>query len=192
MSQPTGEKDSPARTCKELSKARPELPSGDYWLDPNEGDRNDAILAHCDMSKKATCIRSQPQRSKDINYVGDEHEMWLSEVHNGMKLTYKADSSQIAHLQMLSTHATQNITYHCKNSIAYYDEERKNYRRSLKLLAWNDAELTAKTSPHLRYDVVNDGCQVKMQKCRPFVKHDHSQRQLYLPYYLTDAQEHVV
>lgn len=160
MSKPTGEKDSPARTCKELSTARPELPSGDYWLDPNEGDKIDAILVFCDMTKKATCIKSQPQRSKNINYVGDEHEMWLSEVHNGMKLTYKADSSQLTHLQMLSTHATQNVTYHCKNSIAYYDEERKNYRRSLKLLAWNDAELTAKNSPHLRYDVINDGCQV--------------------------------
>lgn len=160
LTKPTGDKDSPARTCKELSLARPELPTGDYWIDPNEGDKNDAILVHCDMSKKATCIKSQPQRSKNINHIGDDHEMWLSEVHDGMKLTYKADSSQLTHLQMLSTHASQSITYHCKNSIAYYDEEKKNYRRALKFLAWNDAELTAKNSQQLRYDVVSDGCQV--------------------------------
>lgn len=160
MSKPTGSKDSPARSCKELAVAQPDLPSGDYWIDPNEGDKNDAILVFCDMMKKATCIKSQPQRSKNIKYVGDEHEIWLSDVHDGMKLTYKADSSQLIHLQMLSTHATQTVTYHCRNSVAYYDEEKKNYRRSLKFLAWNDAELTAKNSQQLRYDVISDGCQV--------------------------------
>lgn len=160
LNKPTGEKDSPARTCNELSLAQPNLPSGDYWVDPNEGDHRDAILVYCDMTKKATCIRSQPQRSNNIEYVGDEKEIWLSEVHNGMKMTYKAESNQITHLQMLSTHASQDITYHCKNSVGYFDVEKNNYRRSLKLLAWNDAELTAKNSQQLRYEVTEDGCKV--------------------------------
>lgn len=160
LNKPTGQKDSPARTCKELSLAQPELPSGDYWIDPNEGDKKDAILVHCDMPTKATCVRSQPQRSNNIEYVGEDREIWLSEVHNGMKLTYKAESNQITHLQMLSTHASQNITYHCKNSVGYFDAEKNNYRKSLKLLAWNDAELTAKNSQQLRYEVTEDGCQV--------------------------------
>lgn len=160
LNRPTGQKDSPAKTCKELSSAQPDLPSGDYWIDPNEGDRKDAILVFCDMSKKATCIRSQPVRSNNIEYVGEEREIWLSEVHDGMKMTYKAESNQITHLQMLSTHASQNITYHCKNTVGYYDAEKNNYRRSLKLLAWNDAELTAKSSQQLRYEVTEDGCKV--------------------------------
>lgn len=173
LNKPTGEKSSPAKTCNELALARPELPSGDYWIDPNEGDRKDAILVHCDVAKRATCVRSQPLRSNNIQYVGDEKEIWLSEVHNGMKLTYKADSNQLTHLQMLSTHATQNITYHCKNSVGYYDEEKHHYRHAIKLLAWNDAELTAKNSQQLRYEVTEDGCKVtrKISSFFPFDFH---------------------
>lgn len=157
---PTGEKQSPAKTCNDLHHANPEFKSGDYWIDPNDGDKRDAILVYCDMFKKATCIMPQPRRSGNIHYEGDEKEIWLGDTHNGMKITYKADNNQLDHLQMLSTHATQNITYHCKNSIAYYDSGKNNYRRSLKLLAWNDAELTAKGSHHLRYEASEDGCQV--------------------------------
>lgn len=160
INKPTGQKDAPARSCKDLAVAKPELGSGDYWIDPNEGDKTDAILVYCDMQKRATCVRSQPQRSSNIQYVGDEKEIWLSEVHNGMKITYKAESNQLTHLQMLSTHASQNITYHCKKSVGYFDEEKNNYRRSVKLLAWNDAELTAKNSQQLRYEVTEDGCKV--------------------------------
>lgn len=156
----TGEKNSPARTCKDLSLLRPELKSGEYWIDPNDGDKNDAILVYCDMPKKATCVKAQPQRSKNIQYDGHENEIWLSEVHNGMKITYKADSTQITHLQMLSTHATQNITHHCKRSKPFNSAAQNKSHGMLKLLAWNDAELTAKNSLQLRYEVVEDGCKV--------------------------------
>lgn len=156
----TGEKHSPARTCEELHSSKPELDSGEYWIDPNGGEKRDAILVFCDMPKKATCIKPQPQRSNNIQYVGDEKEIWLSEVQNGMKMTYKVDGNQLNHLHMLSTHATQNVTYHCKHSVGYFDSERDNYRRSLKFLAWNDAELTAKNSLQLRYEVIEDGCKV--------------------------------
>lgn len=75
-------------------------------------------------------------------------------------MTYKADSNQIGFLQILSTHASQNVTYHCKNSVAYYDEQKNSHRLALKLLAWNDAELTARGSKRLKYDVLEDGCRV--------------------------------
>lgn len=158
---PTGEKHSPAKTCKDLYLANPEFNSGDYWIDPNEGDKRDAILVHCNKLTKATCVIPQPNRSGNIRHEGEEKEVWLGEVHNGMKITYKADSNQLGHLQLLSTHATQNITYHCKNSVAYRDNTKNSYRRSLKLLAWNDAELTAKGSQRLRYEALEDGCQVR-------------------------------
>lgn len=158
---PKGDKISPAKTCKHLALAQPDFKSGQYWIDPNEGDKRDAILVYCDMEKRTTCVTPQPHRSKNINYLGDEKEIWLGEVENGMKMTYKADSNQLGFLQIYSTHATQNITYHCKNSIAYFDENKSNHRNAIKLLAWNDAELTAKGSQRLRYGVLEDGCKVK-------------------------------
>jgi len=178
---PTGEKHSPAKTCKELYIANPTFTSGDYWIDPNDGDKRDAILVHCDMVKKSTCVKPQPNRSENIHYTGEERELWLGEVRNGMKITYKADSIQLSHLQMLSTHATQNITYHCKNTVAYHDKAKNNYRRSLKLLAWNDAELTAKGSPRLRYEALEDGCQFRTNAWAKTVLSYTTERAIRLP-----------
>lgn len=33
LSKPTGEKNSPAKSCNELALAKPNLPSGDYWYE---------------------------------------------------------------------------------------------------------------------------------------------------------------
>lgn len=156
---PDGKQSSPAKTCRDLFAAYPEYKSGHYWIDPNEGDVRDAILVYCDAEKRSSCILPQPLRTKELHYVGEEHEVWLGEMETGMKITYKADSNQIGFLQLLSGSATQNVTYHCKNSIAFFNKEKNSYRQSLKLLAWNDAELTARGPQRLRYDAVLDECQ---------------------------------
>lgn len=158
---PDGEKMSPAKTCRDLAVAHPSLKSGQYWIDPNEGDIRDAILVHCDMEKRASCIMPSPMRSNEISFVGSEQEMWLGEIAGGMKLTYKADSNQMGFLQLSSAHATQNVTYHCKKSVAYFDAEKNTHRRGLKLLAWNDAELLPKGPERLRYEAVVDECQTR-------------------------------
>lgn len=167
---PDGQKQSPAKTCRDLAVAHPHLPSGQYWIDPNEGDERDAILVHCDMTLLASCVTPQPQRTSHINYIGDEQEVWLGEMKGGMRLTYKADSNQLGFLQLLSGNAVQNVTYHCKNSVAFYDERLKSYRRALKLLAWNDAEITAKGQPRLRYEAIEDGCRVSSLLINTFKK----------------------
>lgn len=156
-----GEKDSPAKTCAELIHKKSNPESGNYWIDPNGGDKRDAILVYCDLNRKMTCVKSSPERSKNIQYTGDEKEIWLSDISNGMKLTYKTDNNQLHYLQMLSSSASQDVTYHCKKSVAYFDDEKKNYRKSIKMLTWNDAELTARGSHHLRYEVIEDGCKSK-------------------------------
>lgn len=132
---PDGKKQSPAKTCRDLSVAHPDLPSGQYWIDPNEGDERDAILVHCDMNKLASCVMPQPQRTGHISHVGDDQQVWLGEIKGGMKLTYKADSNQLGFLQLLSGNAVQNVTYHCRNSVAYYNDEKKSHRNALKLLS---------------------------------------------------------
>lgn len=164
---PDGQKQSPAKTCRDLAVAHPQLPSGEYWIDPNEGDERDAILVYCDMRRQASCVLPKPQRTGHIAgnnaASGTGDEQWLGEMPGGMRLTYKADSNQLGFLQILSGHAEQNVTYHCKNSVAYYDEARRTHRYGLKLLAWNDAELTAKGPQRLRYEALADGCSVSVE-----------------------------
>lgn len=63
-------------------------------------------------------------------------------------------------MQLLSKHAYQNIIYHCKNSIGYFDSERKTYRKGMKFLTWNDVELTPRGNQRLRYEMITDECRV--------------------------------
>lgn len=98
-------------------------------------------------------------KSDEISYSGKEAEIWLSEIPKGMKMNYKADSNQLGFLQLLSAHATQNVTFHCKNTIAYFDNIKNNHRRGLKLMTWNDNELLPKGPQRLRYEAHEDGCQ---------------------------------
>lgn len=83
---PNGQKNSPGKTCRDILAAYPDSPSGEYWIDPNEGDIKDAILVYCDMKLKATCVLPKPEKSKEISYSGQEEEIWLSEVSGGMKV----------------------------------------------------------------------------------------------------------
>lgn len=156
---PDGGKNFPAKTCRDLFAAYPDYKSGQYWIDPNDGDTKDAILVYCNSETKESCLIPKPDRTPEIPLEEHkDHEVWLSEMSNGMKMTYKADSNQIGFLQLLSAKARQNITYNCKNTVAYYDVSKRTYRRGIKLLAWNDAELTPKGNQRVRYEVLEDEC----------------------------------
>lgn len=76
------------------------------------------------------------------------------------QISYKADSNQIGFLQLLSVSATQNLTYHCKNSIGYFDSVTKSYKKGLKLVGFNDAEITPRGNPKMRYTAIEDECKV--------------------------------
>lgn len=158
---PDGEKSFPAKTCRDLFLAHPDKPSGDYWIDPNEGDVRDAILVYCNADTKATCVKPSPEKTPEVSYVGHDQEVWLSEVEGGIKMTYKADSNQLGFLQLLSVEAQQNFTYHCLNSVAYFDSAKRTYRKGLKLLGWNDVEITPRGNQRVRYEVTDDDCRFK-------------------------------
>lgn len=160
---PNGEKTYPAKTCRDLAVAYPNYESGNYWIDPNDGDIRDAILVFCDLKKRATCVVPSPAKSNQMSYTGREQEIWLSDLEKGMKINYKADSNQIGFLQLLSAQATQNVTFHCKKTVAYFDRQKNNHRKGIKLMTWNDNELTPKGTQRLRYDVLEDGCESRSE-----------------------------
>ncbi|XP_065370004.1 collagen alpha-1(II) chain-like [Calliphora vicina] len=153
-----GQKLSPAKTCRDLFADYPDYNSGEYWIDPNEADPTDATFVFCEKDRRATCIMPQPTESNIITYIGNEKEVWLSVAIEGMKIHYNIDSYQMRFLQLLSPNATQKITFHCKNTVAYGDDDKTSSRKGLKLLAWNDAELKPEGSQLLRYEADIDDC----------------------------------
>jgi len=74
---------------------------------------------------------------------------------------YKADSNQMSFLQLLSSAAYQKLTYHCKNSVAVFDANNRNFRNSMRIMTTSDFELNARGNRKVRYSVVEDGCKVR-------------------------------
>ncbi|XP_065221011.1 collagen alpha-2(I) chain-like [Planococcus citri] len=151
----------PALTCREIAAKDPSSPNGDYWINPSEGDIRNAILVHCDIEKRMTCIYPRNIRSKTFDISSAKSEVWLGSNNSDFKIAYKINDLQLTALQKLSILSTQNITYHCKNAIAYYDNASKNYEKSVKLLGWNDVEITPQSHPNLQFTSDQDGCQYK-------------------------------
>lgn len=63
-------------------------------------------------------------------------------------------------LRLLSTEGSQNVTYHCKNSIAYMDEETGNLKKAILIQGSNDVEIRAEGNSRFTYSVLEDGCTV--------------------------------
>ena len=96
--------------------------------------------------------------TEEISLESAEKEIWFSSIAGGFRFTYKADSNQISFLQMLSSSASQDITYHCFNSLAYYSAKKDHYRKAAVLMSWNDLEIRGRGK--FSYDVPEDECQV--------------------------------
>lgn len=67
---------------------------------------------------------------------------------------------QLTFLRLMSTEAAQNLTYHCKNSVAYMDQQTGNLKKSLLLQGSNEIELRAEGNSRFTYTVTYDGCTV--------------------------------
>lgn len=69
-------------------------------------------------------------------------------------------ATQLAFMRLLSNKASQNITYHCKNSVAYMDEQSGNLKKAVVLQGSNDVELRAEGNSRFTFTVLEDGCTV--------------------------------
>lgn len=67
-------------------------------------------------------------------------------------------ATQLAFMRLLSNQASQNITYHCKNSVAYMDGESGNLKKAVVLQGSNDVELRAEGNSRFTFSVLEDGC----------------------------------
>merc|ERR1712227_67728 len=172
MKNPSGkDKKSPARSCMDLYMAAEAagdiLQSDYYWIDPNGGCEADAIKAFCDFDNKETCVSpSNGNVDSGAHFRGytDKH-VYFGEMQGGYRFDYSPTEnirnganydSQITFLRLLSTQARQTVTYHCNNSVAYFDKANRDYAQALELLGSNGVEFTAEGAEP--YTVIEDGC----------------------------------
>lgn len=167
---PDGSRKNPARNCRDLKFCHPELKSGEYWVDPNQGCKMDAIKVFCNMETGETCINASPMTVPRKHWWTDsgaeKKHVWFGESMNGgFQFSYGPPDLpedvvdvQLAFLRLLSSRASQNITYHCKNSIAYMDQASGNVKKSLKLMGSNEGEFKAEGNSKFTYTVLEDGC----------------------------------
>ncbi|KPP63570.1 hypothetical protein Z043_118163 [Scleropages formosus] len=171
MRSPDGSKNHPARTCEDLKQCYPLKKSGEYWIDPNQGSAEDAIKVFCNMDTGETCISANPTSIPRKTWwsssspVGNKPIWFGLNMNGGTQFTYgnkeQAPNSvtvQMTFVRLLSKEASQTITFHCKNSVAYKDENAGNLKKAIILKAANDLELKAEGNSRFRYTVTEDGC----------------------------------
>jgi len=115
-----GTRDLPADTCEDLFKAKPTLPSGDYWIDPNGGNPSDAVLVHCNATNYETCIWPKiplvDSQEGFIEKATGEFIWAMKDVYEESSMEYAAAHPQIKMLRLKSESVRQNITYNCLHS----------------------------------------------------------------------------
>ena len=72
-------------------------------------------------------------------------------------------ATQLAFMRLLANQASQNVTYHCKNSVAYMDAESGNLKKAVLLQGSNDVELRAVGNSRFTFNVLEDGCTVSIK-----------------------------
>ncbi|KAF1371597.1 hypothetical protein PFLUV_G00270040 [Perca fluviatilis] len=170
---PDGSKMNPAKTCQDIKQCYPQKPSGEYWIDPNQGSTKDAIRVFCNMESGETCISANPANiprkawwTKSIPSASKP--VWYGvDMSSGTRFRYgnteeqpNAVAVQLKLLQLLSKESHQSITYHCMNSVAYKDAKSTNLKKALVLRGFNGQELRAQGNNRLRYTVIEDGCSI--------------------------------
>ncbi|NWS28593.1 CO1A1 protein, partial [Polioptila caerulea] len=58
---------------------------------------------------------------------------------------------QLTFLRLMATEAAQNVTYHCKNSVAYMEQASGNLKKALLLQGANEIEIRAEGNSRFTY-----------------------------------------
>lgn len=175
LKNPTGDKNSPGRTCREIAAGAEDptaLKNGMFWVDPNGGGVSDAIEVFCRFADKLdatqTCLVPNTEKY--------ENQAWFKtkpRTNDGMALfaekfaesefSYKTvkHKSQVKFLQYNAKQARQRVTIHCKNMNAIFDSQGMNYKNSVKLISFDEEEMNVHAKKAFRYKVIEDNCQDK-------------------------------
>lgn len=163
MKDPVGTMENPARSCKDLWLCHPDFPNGNYHIDPNGGSPRDGVEVYCDLEQEGvTCIAPSIQRKSMSRFKKSQPGDWFSEDPKyGFRFDYNVSIPQFKFLRLLSATASQRFTYHCQNSVGWYDKENDNYDKAVILRGHNDETLTYKEDPdpfEIQLEMFTDDC----------------------------------
>uniref|UniRef100_A0AAZ3P7Y4 Fibrillar collagen NC1 domain-containing protein n=1 Tax=Oncorhynchus tshawytscha TaxID=74940 RepID=A0AAZ3P7Y4_ONCTS len=141
MKKPLGTRENPARFCKDLLDCQQKLSDGLYWIDPNLGCPSDIIEVFCNFTAGGqTCL--------------------LPVASN--KLSFGVHKVQMKFLHLLSTEASQDITFHClsdppfspTNTYSADDPGQEYQARPPRFRGWNGQMFEEDTllEPHMLLD----------------------------------------
>ena len=94
-------------------------------------------------------------------FAGCVHRFTNIDPFSLFQIQYSDHHSQFAFLQVMSQRASQTITYHCKNSVAWLDEKLNNHDKSIRLLALNGYEYSKDGHTNAQPKVLKDECKVR-------------------------------
>ncbi|XP_071011182.1 collagen alpha-2(V) chain-like [Oncorhynchus clarkii lewisi] len=131
---PDGSKEHPSTTCMELWLCHPDYASGMYYIDPNQGSPNDALLVYCNFSgtPAQTCLHPRDAQMTMKAWLKDSETnssfQWLSKQEQGFQFYYPgANVVQMRFLRLQSCKAVQRIIYSCHpgHRLGHTDREVK-------------------------------------------------------------------
>ncbi len=75
-------------TCATLFEDHPSLPSGHYFIDPNEGSTYDAVRVFCDRHTGGSCVEAAKANLPLASYspLSRNGHSWYSELAGGGKM----------------------------------------------------------------------------------------------------------
>jgi len=191
IQKPNGTKEFPARSCSDLKAYHPDKKSGMYWIDPNRGCKEDAIRVHCNFTdaendKIITCVMPSKEMSvekkawsKEI--LSQSADKYFSEHHDLGDLEYLADSTQLKYLGLLSTHARQNITIHCRERSVWFNRETNGYENAMKFRGLGGETFEKSKSERFSPKPLKDECAYMSKHWRTTVLEFNSHKFIRLP-----------
>lgn len=192
-SDPTGTKDSPARTCADLKAFNPDITTGYYYIDPNRGCKEDAIRVHCNftevdmMERIITCV--EPTNKQTIQKMAwakkihsNSADKYFVEDHELAEIDYTAEWSQLKYLGLLNNDATQRITIQCSSRAVWYNTVTESFADAMKFRGMKD-QVFEKTREEGKFTpkVVKDECKYLSSKWTETILEFNSHKYIRLP-----------
>lgn len=168
LKMPSGKRDAPGRTCREIALADPSRKNGYYWVDPNGGGISDSIRVFCKMAAEdtETCLESTQHIYENKEWKSSKTDadgrMWFAESFiEKQQFDYASHKSQVKFLQHLTSFARQRLVVKCKNKIVIFNKQERNYAQSIALTSFDEETMTVHAKKAFRYRVLRDECQEK-------------------------------